>query len=415
VSALRAEYAYLLTHMLADNDARTPSFGPNSALVLSRPAAAKTGTTNDFRDNLVFGFTPDLITGVWVGNADYSPMYGTTGLSGAGPIWHDFMERAHEGKPIRDFDRPSGIIEREICADPKLPPGGDCPEKRIELFVSDEVAANPLPTAIAFTPTPLPPTPTDIPTTPTSTIEPTPTNIPIAAPATVTPSPTPTEPSDDPIGGGPIDPSPNQPGGDDPIGGGPINPSPYEPGEDDPIGPGPSPYEPKDDPIGGNPACNSYPSGEFVNLWYSYQNKLGCPLSGGVTVPTIAEEAFQGGTTFWRSDTDEVYIIYDRLKSNGNQVSTGQWDTAGNWRWDGSNPDGVGMSPPHGLVEPKRGFGWLWRTHLGGADGPLGWALDREYGFDNIGRAQNFERGLMFKGSSGRVYMLLYDGQFYAQ
>jgi membrane peptidoglycan carboxypeptidase len=46
---LRPEHAYLITHIMADNEARTPAFGPNSYLKLSRPAAAKTGTTNDFR------------------------------------------------------------------------------------------------------------------------------------------------------------------------------------------------------------------------------------------------------------------------------------------------------------------------------------------------------------------------------
>jgi hypothetical protein len=67
------------------------------------------------------------------------------------------------------------------------------------------------------------------------------------------------------------------------------------------------------------------------------------------------------------------------------------------------------------MVEPKRGFGWLWRTHLEGPDGPLGWALDREYGFDNTGRVQQFEQGLMFKGSGPKIYVLLNNGTFYAR
>ncbi|HMQ56789.1 MAG TPA: PBP1A family penicillin-binding protein, partial [Anaerolineae bacterium] len=65
---LRPEHAYLMTSILADNEARSRSFGPDSYLRLSRPAAAKTGTTNDFRDNWTIGYTPDIITGVWVGN-----------------------------------------------------------------------------------------------------------------------------------------------------------------------------------------------------------------------------------------------------------------------------------------------------------------------------------------------------------
>jgi hypothetical protein len=142
---------------------------------------------------------------------------------------------------------------------------------------------------------------------------------------------------------------------------------------------------------------------------------LGCPLGEPRTLSTIAEESFEGGHLFWTRDTDQVYIIYDRQK-DGTELTEGQWQLVPpEWKWDGSNPDGVGLTPPPGLVEPKRGFGWLWRTHLGGPDGPLGWALDREYGFDNTGQAQQFEQGLMFKGSSDRVYVLLNNGQFNAR
>lgn len=118
---------------------------------------------------------------------------------------------------------------------------------------------------------------------------------------------------------------------------------------------------------------------------------------------------------FWRIDTDRVYIVYDRAKQ-GQELLEGRWRlTDPEWKWDGSNPDGVGMTPPSGLVEPKRGFGWLWRTHLGGPDGPLGWALDREYGFDNVGLSQAFEEGIIFQGSSSRAYVLLNSERFYAQ
>ncbi|MFQ5578630.1 MAG: transglycosylase domain-containing protein, partial [Anaerolineae bacterium] len=140
---LSEEHAYLMTHILADNRARARAFGPTSALALSRPAAAKTGTTNDFRDNLVLGYTPDIVAGVWVGNADYTPMVGTTGLSGAGPIWHNFMERAHEGLPARDFTRPPGIIELEVCADSGTIPSEVCPERRTEIFAADQPPLGP--------------------------------------------------------------------------------------------------------------------------------------------------------------------------------------------------------------------------------------------------------------------------------
>ena len=68
-----------------------PAFGQGNVLEIGRPAAAKTGTTTDWRDNWTLGYTPDLTVGVWVGNADNTPMKGVSGISGAGPIWHDFM------------------------------------------------------------------------------------------------------------------------------------------------------------------------------------------------------------------------------------------------------------------------------------------------------------------------------------
>ena len=85
------EHSYLITSILSDNQARSWMFGSNSVLNLPFPVAAKTGTTNDFRDNWTLGYTPDLVTGVWVGNADYTPMVNTTGVSGAAPIWSQFM------------------------------------------------------------------------------------------------------------------------------------------------------------------------------------------------------------------------------------------------------------------------------------------------------------------------------------
>jgi hypothetical protein len=160
--------------------------------------------------------------------------------------------------------------------------------------------------------------------------------------------------------------------------------------------------------------CSSNPGGTFINLWQDYRQLLGCPVTDQQTIPTMAEEIFQAGHMFWRSDTDEVYVIYDRQK-DGAELLEGKWQTDPTWKWDGSNPDGIGLYPPPGLYEPKRGFGWLWRTHLGGADGPLGWALDKEYGFDNTGQVQAFEQGIMFKSSSPKLYVLLNNGGFFAR
>ena len=86
--------AFQTTDILSDNEARKPMFGENSPLrPLSRPAAAKTGTTTKFRDNWTAGYTRYLVTGVWSGEtAMVDPMHNTTGLTGAAPIWHAFME-----------------------------------------------------------------------------------------------------------------------------------------------------------------------------------------------------------------------------------------------------------------------------------------------------------------------------------
>jgi len=134
------EHAYLITSILSDNDARAPSFGRNSALKLSRPAAVKTGTTNDFRDNLTVGYTPELAVGVWVGNSDNSPMNDVSGITGAAPIWHDVMEKSLEGQPPTPFERPAGVVEAEICLDGGHAPAASCPpdRRRIEIFKSGQ-------------------------------------------------------------------------------------------------------------------------------------------------------------------------------------------------------------------------------------------------------------------------------------
>lgn len=90
--AISPEAAFQVTSILSDNEARSPMFGANSKLKLSRPAAAKTGTTTSFRDNLTVGYTRYLVTGVWAGNANGRPMTGASGVTGAAPIWNEFME-----------------------------------------------------------------------------------------------------------------------------------------------------------------------------------------------------------------------------------------------------------------------------------------------------------------------------------
>jgi 1A family penicillin-binding protein len=138
---IRPEHAYLISSILSDNDARSLMFGRNSLLNLSFPVAAKTGTTNDIRDNWTMGYTPDLVTGVWVGNADYTPMVNSSGLSGAAPIWSQFMEYAvsylTNGAPT-PFNRPQGIVDKVVCRLSGAEPSNQCDSQYTEIFAFDQ-------------------------------------------------------------------------------------------------------------------------------------------------------------------------------------------------------------------------------------------------------------------------------------
>ncbi len=138
---IRPEHAFLITSILSDNAARAPMFGPNSPLNLPFPAAAKTGTTNDYHDNWTLGYTPNLAVGVWVGNADYTPMYNTTGVTGAAPIWSSFMQFAVpllSNNQYAQFTRPAGMIDKIICSVSGSEPSEKCPEQRAEIFLESQ-------------------------------------------------------------------------------------------------------------------------------------------------------------------------------------------------------------------------------------------------------------------------------------
>ncbi len=142
VRVLREEHAYLMSSILSDSQARAPMFGTNSVLNLPFPAAVKTGTTNDFRDNWTIGYTPDVAIGVWVGNADYSPMIDTTGVTGAAPIWAEAMQFAENrlvGGNFSNFSRPSGIVDKIICSVSGTEPSEWCPSQRNEIFAYDQL------------------------------------------------------------------------------------------------------------------------------------------------------------------------------------------------------------------------------------------------------------------------------------
>ena len=83
------------------------------------------------------GYTPQLATGVWVGNSDNSPMQNVSGVAGAGPIWNEFMSVAHAGEPAVPFSPPAGVRQVEVCADTGTQPSEACPERRTHWFADD--------------------------------------------------------------------------------------------------------------------------------------------------------------------------------------------------------------------------------------------------------------------------------------
>jgi membrane peptidoglycan carboxypeptidase len=111
VQAIRPDVAFLMSSILSDKKSRYHEFFPGNPLELDRPAAAKTGTTDSFRDNWTMGYTPYLAVGVWAGNSDNSTMHNVIGITGAGPIWHDVMEYAshYYNYPPDDFIKPADV------------------------------------------------------------------------------------------------------------------------------------------------------------------------------------------------------------------------------------------------------------------------------------------------------------------
>ncbi len=106
---LPTQVARQIANIMSDDSARAYIFGARGPLTLpDRPVAAKTGTTNDWRDGWTIGYTPSLVAGVWVGNNDNTPMKRQAdGVYVAAPIWNVFMKKVLEGTPVENFTAPA--------------------------------------------------------------------------------------------------------------------------------------------------------------------------------------------------------------------------------------------------------------------------------------------------------------------
>lgn len=133
------ETAFLISHILLDNNARSLAFGSNSYLVIPNKAVSvKTGTTDDKRDNWTIGYTPNFLTVVWVGNNDNSPMhpYLTSGITGAAPIWNKIMTYLLKNQPDLWPIKPEGIVGHKVCWETgALQKEGENCQTRYEYFI----------------------------------------------------------------------------------------------------------------------------------------------------------------------------------------------------------------------------------------------------------------------------------------
>ena len=120
-----------LTDMLSDDEARQPGFGGGEVLRAPFPLAVKTGTSQDYRDNWTVGYTPTHTVAVWVGNFDGAPMQEVSGVTGAGPIFHDVMRLVGAGGT---FDEGEALTETAVCPESGDRPGAFCPTTRAERF-----------------------------------------------------------------------------------------------------------------------------------------------------------------------------------------------------------------------------------------------------------------------------------------
>lgn len=115
IQVLPEQTALQINDILSDQSARAPEFGEHSALYIeSRPVASKTGTTNDYRDAWILGYTPNLVVGAWAGNNDNSPMEKKIAGFIVAPFWNAFIQEALKQFPVENFKKPSQVNKSSL-------------------------------------------------------------------------------------------------------------------------------------------------------------------------------------------------------------------------------------------------------------------------------------------------------------
>ncbi len=126
-----------ITNTLSDKSIRWKNFKRGNVLEVDRPAAVKTGTSQEFKDNWTIGFSPDFALGVWVGNSNGSPLHTSSGVEGAGSIWNKSFRLLHQNIPEKNFTYHSNRKEISICRRPYEQ--NNCSEKITDFLLPEEI------------------------------------------------------------------------------------------------------------------------------------------------------------------------------------------------------------------------------------------------------------------------------------
>ena len=145
VELVPPEYTYLISNILSDPQAQCITFGCGGLSIPGQHAAIKTGTSEPYEnsraigDTWAMGYTPNLVVGVWAGNADNAPMYNISSTSISWRSLRDFMEAALEGKEALDFEQPPGIEKAKVCVPSGLLPTPYCGKTIEDIFVKNSL------------------------------------------------------------------------------------------------------------------------------------------------------------------------------------------------------------------------------------------------------------------------------------
>jgi photosystem II stability/assembly factor-like uncharacterized protein len=140
----------------------------------------------------------------------------------------------------------------------------------------------------------------------------------------------------------------------------------------------------------------------FSTIWADRRDRLGCPAEAEREV-SLAEEAFERGRMFWRGDSREIYVLYDDHT----------WRAFADTWQEGQPVDDPNLIAPPGLLQPRRGFGKVWREELGGPASQIGWAREEERGFTGV--VQAFDGGTILWSDLDTAYILYADGNWEAE